>query len=889
MKHPGPVTRGSLLVVGLALLTAILVEVTGVPPAMSAPLRKPLVAGSFEARREVAGTPRLQLVWRGTTLADVELKSVELGPSGRLTPVIAPEGPLLAGEPLEFFVSCDEPESDFTRLVLRFSGASAAGFPLESSVSQYLDLRGGQPRPATPEQYLAWYRETTGDPEPIRVDGVVEPADGKSTFQVTVVKTTYDRLPFDDTVSERRLPRAKIEISTRPVDSSSWTTRSVGDLQADGSYATGAWDQSFPCVVRIMMFTTSNTSANRHVVVESESGSPYWVTFETGQIDSGSMLVLSELNIDREIGPELIWQAFAIQGAAQDAWSYFHAETSTSLSTVNVTFPIGTWPLYNCPSNIALPLSTYYEVTREPIHHEYGHHVQCRTYGSLTSCSFTQPIGCGSVPSDFHWPSMASCPEFAFTEGWAEFVSCAIDSRPANQADPCYGNGDIETNSFYMNDGIAGDGCVTEGSLASILWDAMDSGGETQDALSLGIDRLFNDVIERFEPTNADELAAALIAESENAAATQQVFAHYGCSPDPMVTITAIAGPHGAISPSGGVNVLRGADASFTITPDTGYEVATLVVDDTNLAPATSYTFNNVTADHTISVTFAAVSHTIVAAAGANGSIAPSGTVSVADGSDQVFVMTPDPGYGIASLTIDGASMPAQPTYVFDNVTADHTISVSFALATSFVLLWTASPVDGGQVSVVPESAAYEPGTTVQLTAIPATGYTWSGWSGDTGGVNTNPLNVVMNSDRTITANFQSDVPALPYGDTVVFAIDLSSIGAGDSPLFSLQIVVGTGDVARATGILGTPYPNPFNPTITIPYSPIDGANLKLAIYDVAGRMVRLLLSEVKSPGTYRLTWDGRDERGECVASGVYFVKLEHRGEAEVERVVLVK
>ncbi|MBK8167569.1 MAG: T9SS type A sorting domain-containing protein [bacterium] len=889
MKHPGPVKTRSLLAVGLALLAAILVEATGAPPAISAALRKPLVTGSFEARRDDAGTPRLQLVWRGTTLADMQLKSVELGPSGRLAPATAPEGLLAAGEPLEFSASCDEPPSAFARLVLRFSGSSASGFPMESSVSQYLDLRGPQPRAATPEQYLAWYRETMGEPQPIRVDGVVEPSDGKSTFQVTIAKTTYDRLPDDDTVAERRLPRAKVEVSTRPVSSGSWTTRSVGDLQADGSYVTGTWDQVFPCVVRIMLFTTSNTSANRHVVVESEGGSPYWITFETDQIDSGSMIVLSDLNIDREMGPELIWQAFAIQGAVQDAWSYFNGETGTSLSAVNVTFPTGTWPWYTCPSIIELPLATFYDVTREPIHHEYGHHVQCRAYGTLPSCSYTQPTDCGSVPSDYHWPSMASCPEFAFTEGWAEFVSCAIDSRPANQWDPCYGNGDIETNSFYLNDGISDDGCVTEGSLASILWDAMDSGSETQDGLSLGIDRLFNDVIKRFEPKNADELAAALITESGNTSATQQVFAHYGCSADPTVTITASAGPHGVISPSGAVNVLRGTDASFTITPDAGYGVATLVIDGTNLAPATSHTFNNVTTDHTISVTFAAVSHTIVATAGANGSIEPSGAVSVADGSDQVFVMTPDPGYAIASLTVDGAAAPPQSTYVFDDVTADHTIAVSFALATSFVLSVSASPVSGGQVQVVPESAAYAPGTTVQLTAIPATGYTWTGWSGDTGGLNTNPLTVVMNTDRTITANFESDVPALPYGDTVVFAIDLSGIGAGDSLPFTLQIVAGTGDMARATAVLGTPYPNPFNPTITIPYSASDGANLKLAIYDVAGRMVRLLLSEAQSPGTYRLTWDGLDERGERVASGVYFVKLEHRGDADVERVVLVK
>jgi len=76
-------------------------------------------------------------------------------------------------------------------------------------------------------------------------------------------------------------------------------------------------------------------------------------------------------------------------------------------------------------------------------------------------------------------------------------------------------------------------------------------------------------------------------------------------TPPPVAhTITATAGANGSISPSGDVIVLDGDNQSFTITPDTGYVVADVLVDDVSVGPLTSYPFNNVLADHTISASF---------------------------------------------------------------------------------------------------------------------------------------------------------------------------------------------------------------------------------------------------------------------------------------------
>ncbi len=68
----------------------------------------------------------------------------------------------------------------------------------------------------------------------------------------------------------------------------------------------------------------------------------------------------------------------------------------------------------------------------------------------------------------------------------------------------------------------------------------------------------------------------------------------------------------------------------------------------------------------------------ITASAGAGGSIDPAGTVCVSYGSDQVFTITPDAGYQVAEVLVDGASVGAVTSYTFTCVTADHTIAASF-------------------------------------------------------------------------------------------------------------------------------------------------------------------------------------------------------------------
>ncbi len=78
--------------------------------------------------------------------------------------------------------------------------------------------------------------------------------------------------------------------------------------------------------------------------------------------------------------------------------------------------------------------------------------------------------------------------------------------------------------------------------------------------------------------------------------------------------------------------------------------------------------------------------YTITATAGANGSISPSGTVTVASGADQTFTLTPNAGYAVGVVTVDGVNKGAITTYTFTNVTAAHTISGTFTVSAGSTL-----------------------------------------------------------------------------------------------------------------------------------------------------------------------------------------------------------
>ena len=106
-------------------------------------------------------------------------------------------------------------------------------------------------------------------------------------------------------------------------------------------------------------------------------------------------------------------------------------------------------------------------------------------------------------------------------------------------------------------------------------------------------------------------------------------------------------------------------------------------------------------------------------------------------------------------------------------------------------------------------------------------------------------------------------------------------------------VATSTGEGAGAALISSTrllaPYPNPVNGVVTIPYQLAAPNQVLLSFYNTLGQKVRQLRSGVEPAGTYTMVWDGTDQQGKPVASGVYVCRLRVGDQYDVRRVLLLR
>ena len=85
-------------------------------------------------------------------------------------------------------------------------------------------------------------------------------------------------------------------------------------------------------------------------------------------------------------------------------------------------------------------------------------------------------------------------------------------------------------------------------------------------------------------------------------------------------------------------------------------------------------------------------------------------------------------------------------------------------------------------------------------------------------------------------------------------------------------------------------FPNPFNPSTTIPFDMTEPGVVSLSVFDAAGRLVDVLLdNETVNEGRNEAVWRGRDMADRRVSAGIYFYRLEFGGYSETKRMLLVK
>jgi hypothetical protein len=84
-------------------------------------------------------------------------------------------------------------------------------------------------------------------------------------------------------------------------------------------------------------------------------------------------------------------------------------------------------------------------------------------------------------------------------------------------------------------------------------------------------------------------------------------------------------------------------------------------------------------------------------------------------------------------------------------------------------------------------------------------------------------------------------------------------------------------------------YPNPFNPYTTIAFTLPRAAYVRVSVFDVEGKLVTTLVNAIRDEGPNEITWDGTDDRGNPVHSGVYFCRLQAGKKMLTKKMVMIK
>ncbi len=125
-----------------------------------------------------------------------------------------------------------------------------------------------------------------------------------------------------------------------------------------------------------------------------------------------------------------------------------------------------------------------------------------------------------------------------------------------------------------------------------------------------------------------------------------------------------------------------------------------------------------------------------------------------------------------------------------------------------------------------------------------------------------------------------------------VVAYDPSLLTGEDvsDAIFTIKIVSTDGELPAVTWALSQNFPNPFNPTTTIHYDvKAGGGQVSLRVFDVSGRVVRTLVDGSQTEGSKSVTWNGTNDRGQRVASGIYFYRMIAPDFTETKKMVLLR
>jgi hypothetical protein len=261
--------------------------------------------------------------------------------------------------------------------------------------------------------------------------------------------------------------------------------------------------------------------------------------------------------------------------------------------------------------------------------------------------------------------------------------------------------------------------------------------------------------------------------------------------------VSATSGAGGSIEPAGTITVISDSNILFRAVSNTGYEVNTWYVDSSPvLTGSHTYTLTNITANHSVYVTFSRLSYTISALADANGIISPSGEIVVYCDDNMVFAAAGNRGYGIDKWYLDGNSVQTGGSaYTLTNITANHTVYVTFSVLPQYTV--SASADANGSIEPAGTIVVYQ-GDDMNFTATGNLGYGVDKWYLDGNNVQTGGSTYTLTN---ITANLAIYVTFFSLPQYTVTA----SAGAngGIEPEGAIVLYQGDNIVFTATANLG--------------------------------------------------------------------------------------
>ncbi|MDP8201455.1 MAG: T9SS type A sorting domain-containing protein, partial [Candidatus Tenebribacter burtonii] len=110
-----------------------------------------------------------------------------------------------------------------------------------------------------------------------------------------------------------------------------------------------------------------------------------------------------------------------------------------------------------------------------------------------------------------------------------------------------------------------------------------------------------------------------------------------------------------------------------------------------------------------------------------------------------------------------------------------------------------------------------------------------------------------------------------------------------DAFLLKLGYETSTDEVINNSHFSAVNYPNPFNPTTTIEFSIQNDSEVKLIIFNIKGQIIKSLINEYLNIGKHSVNWDGCDNSGQSVGSGVYLYQIKTPTETITKRMLLLK